>query len=66
MYYYSVELFICSPSEIRYLMVNLGEKISDEELYDIVRVADIDRDGYISMEGKHFVTYNGAMWMKTF
>ena len=40
-----------SPSEIRYLMVNLGEKITDEELYDLVALVDTNGDGHISLKG---------------
>lgn len=39
-----------SASELRHVMTNLGEKISDEELDEMVREADIDSDGKINIE----------------
>ncbi len=37
--------------EIRHVMTNLGEKLTDEEVEEMIQEADTDRDGYISFEG---------------
>lgn len=39
-----------SPSELRLVMVNLGEKLTDEEIDDMIREADFDNDGVINYE----------------
>ena len=43
-----------SAAELRHVMVNLGEKLSDEEVDEMIREADIDGDGQIKYEGIHF------------
>lgn len=40
-----------SAAELRHVMTNLGEKLSDEEVDEMVREADIDGDGQINYEG---------------
>ena len=40
---------ICA-SDIRHIMTNLGEKLSDEEVDEMIREADIDGDGQINYE----------------
>ena len=40
-----------SAAELRHVMTNLGEKLSDEEVDDMIREADIDGDGMINYEG---------------
>ena len=39
-----------SASELRHVMANLGEKLSDEELEEMILEADTDGDGEISIE----------------
>ncbi|KAH8407017.1 hypothetical protein KR222_004144, partial [Zaprionus bogoriensis] len=39
-----------SPAELRFVMVNLGEKLTDEEIDDMIREADFDGDGLINYE----------------
>ncbi|XP_060087734.1 calmodulin-A-like [Heteronotia binoei] len=39
-----------STAELRHVMTNLGEKLTDEEVDDMIREADIDGDGQVSYE----------------
>jgi len=41
---------LISAAELRYVMVNLGEKLTDEEVNDMILEADIDSDGHINFE----------------
>lgn len=41
-----------SSSELRHVMTNLGEKLSEEEVDDMIREADLDGDGMVNYEGK--------------
>lgn len=45
---------LISNSELRHVMTNLGEKLSDEEVDDMIKEADIDGDGMVNYE--EFVT----------
>jgi len=35
-------------------MTNLGEKLSEEEVDDMIKEADLDGDGMVNYEGKMF------------
>uniref|UniRef100_J3MPA8 EF-hand domain-containing protein n=3 Tax=Oryza brachyantha TaxID=4533 RepID=J3MPA8_ORYBR len=39
-----------SGAELRHVMTNLGEKLSDEEVDEMIREADVDGDGQINYE----------------
>ena len=39
-----------SAAELRHVMTNLGEKLSDEEVEEMIREADVDGDGQINYE----------------
>ncbi|CAE6444849.1 unnamed protein product [Rhizoctonia solani] len=41
-----------SAAELRHVMTNLGEKLSDNEVDEMIREADVDGDGQINYEGE--------------
>ncbi|KAJ4793511.1 Calmodulin [Rhynchospora pubera] len=41
---------LISPSELRHVMRNLGENLTDDEVAQMIREADIDGDGYVNYE----------------
>lgn len=43
-----------SAAELRHVMTNLGEKLTDEEVDEMIREADIDGDGQVNYEGAYF------------
>lgn len=46
-----------SASELRHVMTNLGEKLTDEEVEDMIREADLDGDGLVNYEGLYKRTF---------
>ena len=40
-----------SAAELRHVMTNLGEKLTDEEIDEMMREADTDGDGQVNYEG---------------
>jgi calmodulin len=49
-----------SAAELRHVMTNLGEKLTDEEVDEMIREADVDGDGQINYE--EFVKVMMAKW----
>lgn len=45
-----------SAAELRHVMTNLGEKLTDEEVDEMIREADIDGDGQVNYEGESLVS----------
>ncbi|KXJ81383.1 hypothetical protein RP20_CCG020128 [Aedes albopictus] len=41
-----------SAAELRHVMTNLGEKLTDEEVDEMIREADIDGDGQVNYEAR--------------
>nr|2KN2_A Chain A, Calmodulin [Glycine max] len=39
-----------SASELRHVMINLGEKLTDEEVEQMIKEADLDGDGQVNYE----------------
>ncbi|KAH7424218.1 hypothetical protein KP509_12G095500 [Ceratopteris richardii] len=39
-----------SAAELRYVMTNLGEKLTGDEIHEMIREADLDGDGKVSFQ----------------
>ena len=42
------------PKELRHVMTNLGEKLTDDEVDEMIQTADADGDGKVNYEGQYF------------
>ena len=43
---------LISAAELRLVMSNLGEKLTDEDVDEMIRKTDIDGDGQVNYEGE--------------
>lgn len=43
---------LISSTELRHVMTNLGERLSEEEVDDMIKEADSDGDGMVNYDGK--------------
>jgi len=41
---------VISAAELRHVLTNLGEKMTDEEVDEMIREADVDRDGQVNYD----------------
>lgn len=41
-----------SPPELRFVMQNLGEELSEHEVHEMIREADLDGDGKVNFTGE--------------
>ena len=46
-----------SADELRHVMTNLGEKLTDDEVDEMIREADLNGDGEINYEGIYNFVY---------
>ena len=46
----SIVLHLCLAPQLRHVMTNLGEKLTDEEVDEMIREADVDGDGQVNYE----------------
>lgn len=42
---------LISSNELRHVMTSLGERLSQEEVDDMIKEADLDGDGQVNYEG---------------
>ena len=47
-----------TASELRYVMGNLGEKLTDAEVDEMIKEADTDGDGQIDYDGKTSISFS--------
>ena len=52
-----------SAAELRHVMTNLGEKLTDEEVDEMIREADIDGDGQVNYEGELLFLFNFFLFL---
>lgn len=43
-------LCVCCVVQLRHVMINLGEKLSDEEVEQMIKEADMDGDGQVDFD----------------
>jgi Ca2+-binding EF-hand superfamily protein len=55
-----------TPRELRQVMLNLGEKMTDEEIIEMIKEADLDGDGKLNYDGEycfqHVFRFGGDMF----
>lgn len=51
-----------SAQELRHVMMNLGEKLSEAEADEMLREADVDGDGQINYDGKYPLAFHHTFY----
>lgn len=46
-----------SPFELRFVMLNLGENLTEREVFDMINEADLDGDGKVNFSGNAFLGF---------
>ena len=54
---------LINAAELRHVMTNLGEKLTDQEVDEMMKEADIDGDGQLNYEGKNHEVFCGWMFL---
>ena len=49
-----------SPFELRFVMQNLGEELSEHEVREMIQEADLDGDGKVNFSGGECLGWNGV------
>ena len=49
---------LITSAELRHVMTNLGEKLTDEECDEMIKEADLDGDGMVNYEGNYCMCSN--------
>ncbi|KAG5329287.1 CALMB protein, partial [Acromyrmex charruanus] len=57
---------LISSKELRHVMTNLGEKLSEEEVDDMIKEADLDGDGMVNYEGNAYMFINVSVCYNLF
>lgn len=47
---------LISSNELRHVMTSLGERLSEEEVDDMIKEADLDGDGQVNYEGELLIS----------
>jgi calmodulin len=55
-----------NASELKHVMTTLGEKLTEEEVIEMIREADIDGDGKVNYEGQSKVVYFARFYLVLF
>ena len=51
------------PSQLRHVMTNLGEKLTDEEVDEMIREADVDGDGQVRFPRGRRPRVRASVWL---